>query len=99
MRTWYGRCGRDVVGVVYASQGAKAGVCWVVRETERPLNIVFSAGSSEDNAVAWREPLKGNPCARLADGGKIVTCDLFRLPVRSPPQRGRGVTCSQGPLS
>jgi hypothetical protein len=43
-----------VVGVVYASQEAKAGVCWVVEGVEWPLNIVFRPGNSEDNAVAWR---------------------------------------------
>jgi len=43
-----------VVGVVYASQEAKAGVCWVVGGMEWPLNIVFRPGNSEDNAVAWR---------------------------------------------
>jgi hypothetical protein len=47
----------DVV-YVYASQEAKAGVCWVVgwrlEGMEWPLNIVFRPGNSEDNAVAWR---------------------------------------------
>jgi hypothetical protein len=48
-------CARGgVVGVVYASQEAKAGVCWVVGGMEWPLNIVFRPGNSEDNAVAWR---------------------------------------------
>jgi hypothetical protein len=56
---------RGVVGVVYASQGAKAGVCWVVRRMEWPLNIVFRPGSSENNAVAWRG-WRGEPKATLA---------------------------------
>jgi hypothetical protein len=69
--------------------------------TEWPLNIVFRPGSSENNAVAWRG-WRGNPCASLADGGKIVTCDFFRLSRPKLPAenvRGRCHMYSLGPFN
>jgi hypothetical protein len=104
MRTWYDGRSARWCGICKV-EGAKAGVCWVARGKEWPLNIVFRAGCSEKNTVAWRAVEERGTVERatlapvLLMSARSSHATFFDFPSEAPHRETCGVTCHMYPFN